>query len=269
LALFFLAVGWSKYRTEVPPVPYYWSITLCKVQGVNQWVGLELGQNDICPTNITVATGTPQSFSVPSFIFEKSVPYAPVLFVTNKVAGELEIYHTIDSHNVFTTFADTRAMQVTEFASCGGKEIAVYRDGPLFHVEGDYVTTDCTNPDHGCQYEPARSLDKYSFDLGYLHLNSVPSTGSKVIINKVVLDADPELSIIMPEAYLYYEVAGKGETQDVGLILLIIGAIFADLMPPTLYFVISATKKKPHGEDIVIGSSVNSSALIEQGSVLH
>lgn len=43
----------------------------------------------------------------------------------------------------------------------------------------------------------------------------------------------------MPDAYISYEVGGRGDEQDTGLILLAIGAIMADLMPAAVYFLVT------------------------------
>ena len=46
-------------------------------------------------------------------------------------------------------------------------------------------------------------------------------------------------SISMPDAYIHYEVGGRGAEQDLGLILLVIGGLMADLMPAAVYFLVS------------------------------
>jgi hypothetical protein len=53
-----------------------------------------------------------------------------------------------------------------------------------------------------------------------------------------ILEAD-HTSISMPDVYIHYEVGGRGDEQDLGLILLAIGGLMADLMPAAIYFLVS------------------------------
>ncbi len=62
------------------------SITMCRVNITEEkWVGMELSAREDCPPLLSDAqTGQPQSIRIPSGILVSSVPYNPVIYVTNK-----------------------------------------------------------------------------------------------------------------------------------------------------------------------------------------
>jgi len=243
LGIALLLLGFFMYREDSPAVPYMWSLTLCKVEGAEKWIGMELGVDDHCPTNLTLKDGTPQSFHIPPGVLIASVPYDPVIYVTNKVKGTVTFSHKMANQVLFSTPALLSNLEETKFALCGGMELLVFRDGPIEGAEGDYVTTDCANKATGCIYEPGRSMNKYAFDSVTVELVDIPEDGSYLMVDSIILEADlPRSPIIMPDAYIHYEVAGKGNSQQTGMFLMAFGAILADLMPATLYFLIS----KPH-----------------------
>eukprot|EP00026_Physarum_polycephalum_P014173 Phypoly_transcript_14658.p1 GENE.Phypoly_transcript_14658~~Phypoly_transcript_14658.p1 ORF type:complete len:290 (+),score=20.77 Phypoly_transcript_14658:131-871(+) len=236
MGVILLVVGFVKFNRSYPPVPYFWSITLCRVNGTEKWVGMELDSRQECPPN--VKESEPQTIKIPPGILIASVPYIPVIYVTNKVHGTLEFTHVVDGVVEFASVARLASLEVTKFEYCGGMELVVLRDGPLLG-EGDYITTDCENYVAGCQYEPGRSLNGYRFDnVKYVKLDNIPPEGSELRIDAIMLEAD-HTSIIMPDAYISYEVGGRGDEQDLGLILLVIGALMADLMPAAIYFLVS------------------------------
>jgi len=231
-----LLVGYIKFSEPNDSVPYMWSITLCRVNGTEKWVGMELSSRQECP-QVLPETGQPQYIRIPAGVLLSSVPYDPVIYVTNKVTGTISFSHSMEGEVHFSTSARLSSLEVKKFAFCGGMELVVLRDGPLTG-EGDYVTTDCQNYVTGCQYEPGRSLNGYKFDGVKVELESIPSEGSQLVIDSIILEA-AATSISMPDAYIHYEVGGRGPDQDVGLILLIIGGVMADLMPAAVYFLVS------------------------------
>ena len=78
-----LVVGFFKFTSPYPKVPYMWSITLCRVNGTERWVGMELQSRQDCPF-IPKDGGESQSIKIPPGILIASVPYVPVIYVTNK-----------------------------------------------------------------------------------------------------------------------------------------------------------------------------------------
>jgi hypothetical protein len=79
-----LVVGFVKFTSPYPTVPYMWGITLCRVNGTEQWVGMELQYYEPCPHITTKDAGQAQSITIPQGILIASVPYVPVIYVTNK-----------------------------------------------------------------------------------------------------------------------------------------------------------------------------------------
>jgi len=230
-----LIVGFVKFNSPNPSVPYMWGVTLCRINGTEKWVGMELSTDSACPT-VLPDNGQPQQIYIPPGVLVSSVPYSPVIYVTNKVAGTISFSHTVNNETAFSTSARLSSLEVNKFAYCGGMELVVLRDGPLIG-EGDYITTTCQNTATGCQYEPGRSLNGYHFSGVTVKLTGIQG-GSHLVIDSIKLEAS-STSITMPDAYIHYEVGGRGEEQDTGLILLVIGGIMADLMPAALYFLIS------------------------------
>lgn len=82
VGLVLLVVGFMKYTKPNPSVPYMWGITLCRVNGTEKWVGMELGHQQACPLSDPVAQ--PQAIMVPPGVLVADVPYNPVIYVTNK-----------------------------------------------------------------------------------------------------------------------------------------------------------------------------------------
>jgi hypothetical protein len=78
-----LVVGFVKFTRPYPGVPYFWSITLCRVNGTERWVGMELTPYQECPL-VLKEYGESQAINIPAGILISSVPYIPVLYVTNK-----------------------------------------------------------------------------------------------------------------------------------------------------------------------------------------
>lgn len=76
-----LIVGFFKYTTPYPSVPYFWSVGLCRVNETEKWVGMELHNQHECPRD---PPPEPQEISIPAGILVASVPYDPVIYVTNK-----------------------------------------------------------------------------------------------------------------------------------------------------------------------------------------
>lgn len=239
IGIILLGIGFFKFTAVNPPVQYMWSLTLCKVTNQSKWIGMELAHNENCPKDLTVKDGTPQTFLIPQNILMRSVPYEPVIYVTDKVKGTITFSHSIKEKVIFDTSALLSGLEETRFAYCGGQELVVLRDGPLDYTDGEFLTTDCENYVTGCIYEPARSLNKYAFDAVTIQLQEVPQEGSLLIVDSIILDAQARSKVEFPDAFIYYQVGGRGDTQDVGLILLVIGGILADLMPATLFFLIS------------------------------
>eukprot|EP01111_Echinosteliopsis_oligospora_P012702 TRINITY_DN4385_c0_g1_i1.p1 TRINITY_DN4385_c0_g1~~TRINITY_DN4385_c0_g1_i1.p1 ORF type:complete len:286 (-),score=72.60 TRINITY_DN4385_c0_g1_i1:18-875(-) len=247
-----LVIGFYMFTRVNKELPYMWSVNLCKIPQLERWVGFPLLQNEKCPTNLTSHDdGLSQTFKIPDDILLQEVPYYPVIYITNKVKGNLKFTHKLNGKQVYTTSARLSSLSETKFEVCGGKEIIIMRDGPLSGAEGDYITTDCENQATGCQYEPGRSLNQYSFtDDEYIELPkhgetsaSSPSLSdsSELIVDEIILEADAT-SIIMPDAYIKYRVGGIGKTQRTGLILLVVGGLMADIMPAILFFLLA----KPH-----------------------
>lgn len=233
-----LGVGFIKFTKPNPSVPYMWGLTLCRVDNTEKWVGVELNKSaEACPSPLP-ENGTPQYINIPAGVLKHGVPYSPVLYVTNKVEGTITFAHELNGEDIFYHSARLRALQVTHFAYCGGMELVILRDGPLNPCEGDYKTTDCQNAVTGCQYEPARSLNGYHINGASVKSNSFSTEDSRLEIHSIILEASGT-SISMPDAYIHYEVGTRGEEQDTGLILLVIGGIMADLMPAALYFLVS------------------------------
>lgn len=238
-----LGVGFIKFTRPNPSVPYMWSLTLCRVDNTEKWVGVELNKTagegvnaTTCPSPLP-ENGTPQYINIPAGVLKAGVPYSPVLYVTNKVEGTITFAHEMNNEDIFYHSARLRALEVQHFAYCGGMELVILRDGPLWG-EGDYKTTDCQNAATGCQYEPARSLNGYHINGATVKSNSFGSEDSRLEIHSIILEAS-RTSISMPDAYIHYEVGTRGEEQNTGLILLVIGGIMADLMPAALYFLVS------------------------------
>ncbi|KYR02220.1 hypothetical protein DLAC_01040 [Tieghemostelium lacteum] len=250
-----LGFGYKQFRSEPPPPPYFWSLNLCKLRN-ETWVGYPLDAGDICPTpeqmQELMEEGQPQKFNIPSSIVGESIPYEPVFYITNNVYGSVEISHKLRGDTIFTRSSSLTKLEKEEFAICGGKRIYVYRDGPQNEEEGDYIDHDCQNIKEGCEYEPARSLNAYSFLEATVHMTDIPEEGSQVILS-VMLNANNASMIKLPEAYLEYKIAGRGPEQDAGLALMIVGAVFADLMPATAFFLLQKfyyePKKREEEED--------------------
>jgi len=248
-----LILGFLHFRTNPPPPPYMWSLSVCSTGTKASWVGWPIAQDSNCvDASITGNISLPQVFHIPKNILDEGIPYEPVFYITNKVSGHIEISHKINDETIYSKSSSLSNLEKTSFAYAGGKNVHIYRDGPLREEEGDYITWDCQNTKTGCEYEPARSLDSYTFKSSeYVHMSDIPESGSTLVVT-VTLTADNTLSnIAYPEAYVEYKVSGRSPNQDIGLALMIIGAVFADLMPATLFFLLQRYYyKKRNEEDI-------------------
>ncbi|KAN0033002.1 hypothetical protein ACTA71_011209 [Dictyostelium dimigraforme] len=243
-----LIVGFINYMSESTPPPYMWSLNLCQsTTNKSHWVGYPVGVDSKCPVG-ELGNGVEQEFFVDKNILGESIPYSVMVYVTNKVNGSVWLNHfqgdEVHVFGIFKTNLDTYAK--TEFAFCGGKSMNIFRNGPLNEDDGDYITETCQDVNHGCIYEPARSLTSYDFRDGpggeqILHMKEI-GDGSYFKASadlNIPIDATGSNKIdFVPEVYIEYRVAGRGPEQDMGLILLIIGGVLADLMPATLYFLL-------------------------------
>ncbi|KAM9979540.1 hypothetical protein ACTFIY_008799 [Dictyostelium cf. discoideum] len=260
-----LIVGFLNYMSESTPPPYMWSLNLCPSTVKNQWVGFPVGVNSKCE-EIIAGEGAEQTFIVNKNVLGESIPYSVMVYVTNKVNGSVWLNHFQGEDHVFGIFkTDLDTYTKTEFAYCGGKSMTIFRDGPINEDDGDYVTETCQDVKHGCIYEPARSLTSYDLRDGpggeqILHMKEV-GEGSYFKVSAVVnipTNATGSNNVdFVPEVYIEYRVAGRGPEQDMGLILLIIGGVLADLMPATLYFLLQKyyyknDENKHNHEDIGI-----------------
>ncbi|KAK5574537.1 hypothetical protein RB653_009790 [Dictyostelium firmibasis] len=241
-----LIVGFINYMSESTPPPYMWSLSLCQLEDKNQWVGYPIGVGDKCPEDY-VGEGAEQEFIVNKNVLGESIPYSVMVYITNKVNGSVWLNHYQGDTHVFGIFkTDLDTYPKTEFAYCGGKTMTIFRNGPLNEDDGDYITETCQDSNSGCVYEPARSLTSYDLKDGpggeqILHMKEVKE-GSYFRVSAVInIPSDATGSNkndFVPEVYIEYRVAGRGPEQDMGLILLIIGGVLADLMPATLYFLL-------------------------------
>ncbi|KAF2071556.1 hypothetical protein CYY_007128 [Polysphondylium violaceum] len=247
-----LILGFLHFRTNPSPPPYMWSLSVCSNGTKGSWVGWPVAQDSTCIASNSTSFSKQQFFHIPKNILSEGIPYEPIFYITNKVSGHVEISHRINDEIVYSKSSSFSSLEKTSFAYAGGKTVSIYRDGPLREEEGDYSTTDCQNTKTGCLYEPARSLDSYNFRTSeYVHMSDIPESGSSLVVTITLNAENIDSNIAYPEAYVEYKVSGRSPNQDIGLALMIIGAVFADLMPATLFFLLQRYYyQKKNDEDI-------------------
>lgn len=189
-----------------------------------------------------------QIIPLPSSRFESEYPYTVKLEVTDRVygvvsfevvfrgqviasSGELDL-ETLDGA---IDYSNTELLLDTiPFEVCGGEIVLVSRRYPE-DVDGYFPegVTDCNDSEVGCYYAPIRSIVKYSTEVSFT-LDETPTLPGELFIrglNAELLnnrDSAPEMYCVMS--------VGKSSSQETGFILLLVGAIIADLSPGIAYW---------------------------------
>ncbi|EFA81728.1 hypothetical protein PPL_05722 [Heterostelium album PN500] len=228
------------YKSEPPPPPYVYSLSICPVADSNlkypnRWVGEDVFNSTTqeCQNDKT----TFQVFHIPKHILDEGVKYQPVFYVTNNVDGDLKYYHQVGDQTIYSGVFNFAQLMREDFAYCGGKELAIYRDAPLDNLDGDYIKGQCNSTKTGCVYEPARSLNSFQFPTPY-DVVAIPEDGSRIQIEITMKSTEPVTTPITPDVFIEFRVAGLGPEQKKGLILMGIGGVMADLMPASLFFLL-------------------------------
>ncbi|EGG18434.1 hypothetical protein DFA_03928 [Cavenderia fasciculata] len=245
-----LVMGFIKYNSEPPPPPYMWSVDLCSTGKFN-WVSDD-NTNEVCRPMVE------QTFQVSYQILGESIPYEPVVYVTDKVEGEIRISHIVSGRMIYSVGGTLSSMEKEPYAIGGGQLVNVYRNGSLDQTEGDYITETCTNLETGCKYEPARSLHEYHLSSQTVHMEEIPGDGSEITVQLKLWTNSTRITF--PDVFIEYRVAGRGPVQDTGLILLIIGGLMADTMPAALFFLLQRyyyRQPQPANEDMAALAIIN------------
>eukprot|EP01132_Coremiostelium_polycephalum_P010102 gene10102-12391_t len=209
---------------------------MCPTAEKETWVSIDGTGKTQCPPPQEVKQEA-QVFLIPEHILGESIPYEPVFYVTNKISGEMTFMHKVDGKSIYSIITQPLInLDVEEYAYKGG-QMKVFREGPLENVEGEFITTTCNNETTGCIYEPETYLNAYTSNNNKIHMINLPTGGSTFHVS-LKLQAGSSSSLGTPEVFIQYKLAGRSPEQDKGLILLIIGGVFADLMPATLFFLL-------------------------------